>query len=554
VDVIAATLFALLAGAGTALSPCVLPVLPLALSSAATGGRRRPLGIAAGLAAAFAFTTLALAYVLDAFGLPDDVLRVLAIVVMLVFGVALLAPPVAARLEYWLSRVVRTRAVARGDGDGFASGVVLGASLGVLYVPCAGPVLAAVLTVQASQTLTSQRLVTGIAYALGTAAAVLAILTAGRRLLGRLRANAGRLQQAMGVVMVAFALLTATGVDGRFRTAVADNLPGFLVSPTAGIEEKAIGAPRERSGQAPEIEGTQRWLNSDPLTLRSLRGRVVLIDFWTYTCINCIRTLPHLKAWDAAYRDRGLTIIGVHSPEFPFEKDAGNVARAVREQGIRYPVAQDNDFTVWKAYGNQYWPAKYLIDARGRVRYVHFGEGEYEETEDAIRDLLAEAGEQAMPAAAAPVRGERAADGVTTPETYLGAARAEGFTQDPILPGGRDFGALPGDLPQDAFAFGGAWRVQPESAQALARAQIAARFGARRVFLVLGARRPGSAVRVRLDGRPIPDRLAGADVHGGVVRVRAQRLYRLVDLRRAGSHRLTLDLAPGVRAYAFTFG
>jgi cytochrome c biogenesis protein CcdA/thiol-disulfide isomerase/thioredoxin len=554
VDVILATLFALVAGAGTALSPCVLPVLPLALSGAATGGHRRPLGIAVGLAAAFAFTTLALAYVLDALGLPDDVLRVLAIAVMLGFGIALVLPPVAARLEYWSSRVVRAHAVERGDGDGFASGLVLGASLGVLYVPCAGPVLAAVLTVQASQPLTSQRLVTGIAYAIGTAAAVLVILTAGRRLLGRLRANAGRLQQAMGVVMIAFAVLTLSGVDGRFRTAVADHLPGFLVSPTASLEERAVASDRKPLGRAPEIEGTQRWFNSDPLTLRELRGHVVLIDFWTYTCINCIRTLPHLKAWDAAYRDRGLTIIGVHSPEFPFEKDAGNVERAVREQGIRYPVAQDNDFTVWKAYGNRYWPAKYLVDARGRVRYVHFGEGEYDETEDAIRDLLAEAGERSMPAEAAPVRGERAAAGVSTPETYLGSARAQGFTQDPILPGGRDFGPLPSDLPQDAFAFGGAWRVEPESAEALARAQVATRFGARRVFLVLGARERGSAVRVLLDGRPIPDRLAGADVHGGVVRVGEQRLYRLVDLPRAESHRLTLDLAPGVRAYAFTFG
>jgi cytochrome c biogenesis protein CcdA/thiol-disulfide isomerase/thioredoxin len=552
VDVILATLFALVAGAGTALSPCVLPVLPLALSGAATGGRRRPLGIAVGLAAAFAFTTLALAYVLAALGLPDDTLRVLSIVVLLAFGVALLLPPVSARLEYWLSRVVPARAVSRGDGEGFASGVVLGASLGVLYVPCAGPVLAAVLTVQASQPLTSQRLVTGIAYAIGTAAAVLLLLTAGRRLLARLRANAGRLQQAMGVVMVVFAVATLAGADGRFRTAVADHLPGFLVSPTSAIEgsaaaSRALGHSKQPElAPAPEIHGTQRWFNTPgdrPLTLRSLRGRVVLVDFWTYTCINCIRTLPHVKAWDARYRDSGLTIIGVHSPEFPFEKDAGNVARAIREDGIRYPVAQDNDFTVWKAFQNQYWPAKYLIDAKGQIRYVHFGEGDYGQTEAAIRDLLAEARGSRVPAEITHVHAEGASPALSTPETYLGSARAQGWLQDPIMPGGRDFGALPRDLPQDRFAYGGAWKIGAESATALARAQIAVRFGARRVFLVLSSHRPGARVRVFVDGRPTR-----------VVRVREQRLYTLADLPRAGSHLLTLDVDRGVSGYAFTFG
>src|SRR4051812_27057344 len=219
-DVLLATLFALIAGAGTAFSPCVLPVLPLALTGAATGGRRRPIGIAVGLAGSFAFATLALTYILDAFGLPDDLLRDIAIGVLLVFGIALILPPVAARLETWLQRAVPARA-ARTDGDGFGSGVVLGASLGVLYVPCAGPVLAAVLTVQASQPLTGQRLVVGLAYAVGTAAGVLVVLLAGRKVLTRLRSGAGRLQQALGAVMVFFALATLFGADGRFQKVVA---------------------------------------------------------------------------------------------------------------------------------------------------------------------------------------------------------------------------------------------------------------------------------------------------------------------------------------------
>jgi cytochrome c biogenesis protein CcdA/thiol-disulfide isomerase/thioredoxin len=565
-DVLLAALFALLAGAGTAVSPCVLPVLPLALPSAATGGRRRPAGIALGLGASFAFATLALAYVIDALGLPDDLLRTVAVVALLGFGIALVLPPVSARLEAWLSRLTPQRAARRG-GDGFGSGVALGASLGLLYVPCAGPVLAAVLTVQASQELTAQRLVVGLAYAVGTAGAVFVVLTAGRRLLGRLRASTGRLQQALGLLMVAVAVLTLSGADGRFRTAIADDLPGWLVNPTSGIEDSRAasralhtrqdtqGSGLPDAGPAPEIAGTQKWFNTPggrPLTLNGLRGRVVLIDFWTYTCINCLRTLPYVKAWDARYRRDGLTVIGVHTPEFPFERDAGNVARAVEEDGIRYPVAQDNRYTVWNAFQNQYWPAKYLIDARGHVRYAHFGEGGYGRTERAIERLLREAGRDAAPRSARRVRAITPDAGVTTRETYLGAERADGWVQDPIAPGGRDFGALAAAIPQDAFAYGGVWTIDGTSAEAIHAARIGVTFRARRVYLVLGGAH--TDVEVRLDGRPIAARDAGADVHDGVVRVRGQRLYRLVDLPRAGSHRLELRVGHGVRGYAFTFG
>jgi thiol-disulfide isomerase/thioredoxin len=323
----------------------------------------------------------------------------------------------------------------------------------------------------------------------------------------------------------------------------------------AGAAELDQGLDLPRLGYAPDFTQTQSWFNTggDALTMGGLRGDVVLIDFWTYTCINCIRTLPYVTAWDREYRDDGLTIVGVHSPEFPFEKDAGNVADAIEQNAIEYPVVQDNELGTWTAYGNQYWPAKYLIDAEGQVRFVHFGEGEYEQTEQAIRTLLRERGDEEL-GGGAQATAETAAPGVTTPETYLGSARAEGWANGRIRSGTQDFGSAPGSLGANQFAFSGAWEVGAEAATAVRDSAIQADFGAEKVFLVLGS--PGAAreLEVLLDGEPIPDRLAGEDVSGGVARISSQRLYRLIDLPRAGRHRLELRFEPGISGYAFTFG
>jgi cytochrome c biogenesis protein CcdA/thiol-disulfide isomerase/thioredoxin len=571
--------FAFLAGAATALSPCVLPVLPVALSAGVTGGRRRPLGVVVGLALSFAFATVALVYVIDALGLPGDLLRNLAIAVLLGFGLLLLAPPLAARLEAWISRALP--APSARAGDGFFSGLLLGGSLGFVYAPCAGPILAGVITVSASQPFTAGRLGVALSYAVGSAVALYLLMLGGRRLIGRLTPQAGRLQIATGVVMVAVALLMAGDYDTRFQTAIADDLPDFVVNPTKELEEgdrvgeelaglrtqhRGVGTAAASAdfeaealpviGEAPEFTDNQQWFNTPgdrPLTLRRLRGRVVLVDFWTYTCINCIRTFPYLRAWDERYRDRGLTIVGVHTPEFPFEREADNVAEAIERSGLRYPVAQDNEYGTWSAYANQYWPAKYLIDARGRVRYVHFGEGEYEETEAAIRELLAEAGREPGDGFAR-ARVETASRGVTTPESYLGSLRADRFVNGPISPGTRTFALPASGLAPDSLAYEGRWRVDPHGAAAVSGARLHLDFGARRVFLVLGADGRPRRVRVLLDGEPVPDRLAGADVHGGVAAIRRQRLYRLVELPRPGRHVLTLRLDPGVSGYAFTFG
>ena len=572
-------LFALVAGAGTALSPCVLPVLPAVLSAGVTGGPRRPLGVVSGLAISFTFATVALVYVIEALGLPNDLARTIAIVVLAGFGVTLLIPPLSARVEAWISRVVP--GPSRASRDGFGSGLVIGASLGLVYAPCAGPILAGVITVSAAQDFTVGRLAVAFAYSVGSAAVLYVLIRGGRGIADRLAAQRGRVQAAMGVVMVAVAGVMAADLDLKFERAVADDLPSALVSPTShlerssavdediaqlhgghatsegGLQEAAEGARLPVLGQAPEFTGIQRWFNTPggrPLSLSGLRGQVVLVDFWTYTCINCIRTLPYVEAWQRRYHRDGFTVVGVHTPEFPFEKEASNVERAIGDDGLTYPVAQDNDYATWTAYGNQYWPAKYLIDARGRVRFAHFGEGSYEETERAIRGLLVEAGRGSL-GSQAKARAETADPAVTTPESYLGADRADRFANGPIRPGRHRFGAIaPSELPPDKLAYTGSWKVSGSSATAQDHASLALSFQARRVFLVMGSSGGPRQVRVLLDGHPIPDAVAGEDVHGGQAGVSAQRLYRLVDLPLAGRHVLSLQFAPGVAGYAFTFG
>jgi cytochrome c biogenesis protein CcdA/thiol-disulfide isomerase/thioredoxin len=570
-------LFALVAGAGTALSPCVLPILPAVLSAGVTGGRRRPLGVVTGLALSFTFATVGLVYVIDALGLPNGAARDLAIAILLVFGISLLFPPLGDRIEAAASRLAP--GPARFRGDGFGSGLVVGASLGLVYAPCAGPILAGVIVVSAAQDFTAGRLAVAFSYAVGSAIVLYLLLIGGRGLARRLAPVRGRVQMALGAVMVIVAVAMTANLDTRFQTAIASDLPGFLVNPTKDLEQsRAISADLEKVaqhgppivpaseldqpvslqtyGRAPDFTGTQEWFNTpggESLSLGDLRGKVVLIDFWTYTCINCIRTLPYLEAWQQRYGGQGFTVVGVHSPEFPFEKDAGNVQAAIRQNHLTYPVVQDNDLATWDAWGNQYWPADYLVDSQGDVRDAHFGEGGYADTERAIRTLLAEAGHRNL-GAGARAAAQAPSAGTITPETYLGAARARGWVNGVIRPGDQSFGAAPGPLSVNQFAYAGNWGITDEDATSGPGGEIDLQFDARRVFLVLGSPDRARRVQVLLDGRPIPPKLAGSDVRRGFATVQAQRLYRLVDLPAVAEHRLSLIFDPGISGYAFTFG
>ena len=542
------------AGFVTSISPCVLPVLPLLLAGGATGGKRRPYAIIAGLIASFSAFTLGGAWLLDQLGLPKDFLRNLAIALLFLLAATLVFPRVGDLVQRPFYRLAR-----RPQGD-LGGGVLLGASLGLVFVPCAGPVLAVITVAGATQDVGGRTVLLTAAYAVGAAVPMLLIALGGRAAGGMkaLRPHAEWVRRGLGVAFAATALAIALNVDRHFQTAI----PGYTEALQERLEESdratreldrvrgtkspiasegSAGKELPDFGRAPDFAGVTRWLNTPDgraLSLSELRGKVVLVDFWTYSCINCLRTLPHLKAWDRAYRREGLTIVGVHSPEFAFEQEEGNVRSAVGRLGVRYPVALDNDFRTWDAYQNRYWPAKYLIDKRGSVRYAHFGEGAYEETESRIRQLL---GETSLPG---PVRvSDRTPRMTATPETYLGHLRlsSEQFVGGPLSPGrmaGYRFPAPP--LRANQFAFAGQVKVEPERMVAGLGARLRLRFRARSVHLVLGGR---GSVQVLLDGKP-----------RRTVRVRRSDLHTLLSLPQTREGLLELRFTPGVSAYAFTFG
>jgi cytochrome c biogenesis protein CcdA/thiol-disulfide isomerase/thioredoxin len=534
---------AFLAGVITALSPCVLPVLPILLAGGASG--RRPYGIILGLVGSFSVFTVIGASLLSSLGLPQDALRNLAIALLFVLAATLLFPRLAGLAERPLLFLARRRPRTESNG------VVLGLSLGLVFVPCAGPVLAAVTALSATGGGGLETFFVALAYALGAAVPMLAIAVGTRRLaegVGLLRRHAEATRRAAGALLAVAALAIALGVDQRFTTAV----PGYTEALQDRIERTSV-ARRElaklrrvspqppiaadgRTPIAPELQGIAGWVNSQPLSLQALRGRVVLIDFWTYSCINCLRTLPHVKAWDRAYRDDGLTIIGVHSPEFAFERVAENVRTAVRKLGIRYPVALDNDFATWTAYANEYWPAKYLVDRGGRVRYFHFGEGEYDETASMIRRYLGTSADGATPGIV-----DRTPTVQTTPESYLGYARLDRFAGSRVIPGKEATYRFPRRLAPDEIAYAGRVRVEAERLVAGRGARLRLQFTAGSVHLVLGGT---GSVTVLLDGR----RRREIAVSG------EPRLYTLLSLGRLEDGLLELRFTPGLAAYAFTFG
>jgi cytochrome c biogenesis protein CcdA/thiol-disulfide isomerase/thioredoxin len=540
---------AFVAGIVTAISPCVLPVLPIVFAGGASGGRRRPYAVVAGLVVSFTVFTLVATALLSALGLPDDLLRNIAIAVVLIVGLSLLAPQLGTLVERPFRALGRHRP---GDVGG---GFLLGASLGLLFTPCAGPVIAAVAALAATNRFSAESVLVTLAYALGAGIVLLLFALAGQSgsKLPSLRTRAPRVRQGLGAVIAGVAVLMIFGLDLRLATyvpgytrslqrlertsATQRQLDNLLISQHKTLPESQL----RDFGHAPDFKGVDSWINSKPLTLASLRGKVVLVDFWTYSCINCLRTLPYVERWYETYRKAGLVVVGVHTPEFAFEHVRSNVERAVSSLGISYPVALDNGYGTWTAWGNRYWPAKYFVDRSGHVRYAHFGEGEYERIEAVIRTLLAE---KTLPKPVSASIRDQTPNGLITPETYLGSARLERFVGSPVVTGREASYKIPAAVPQNDVAYGGRWTVEQERIVAGNGARLRLAFHARKVFLVLGTKGGNKSVQVRLDGRQIR-----------TVQVPEDRLYTLVELGgKAGDHTLDLSFAPGTEAYAFTFG
>jgi cytochrome c biogenesis protein CcdA/thiol-disulfide isomerase/thioredoxin len=534
------------AGLVTAVSPCVLPVLPILLAGGASGGRRKPFAIVGGLVLSFSVFTLFAAWALDALGLPKDLLRNIAIALLFVIAVSLIVPQIGVLIERPFQRLARAPA---GDLGG---GFLLGLSLGLVFVPCAGPVLAAI-TVQAATLEFGWRTVLlTFAYALGAAVPMLVVAMGGQQFL---RPRAQKVRAALGIVVALATLAIVFDVDTRLQTWLSDYTNALqkpversglakrelrkLTHSGGGVARAANVQPGTGAlpdfGPAPDFLAIQSWINSSPLTIHELRGKVVLVDFWTYSCINCLRTLPHVEAWDRLYRKDGLVIVGVHTPEFAFEHVPSNVRAAVKRLGIHYPVALDNEYGTWTAYQNEYWPAKYLIDRTGHVRFAHFGEGEYDTTERNIRVLL---GEHPGAPAAAKLR-DTTPFGPLTPESYLGYERLARYTGSKLHPDQMAAYELPKTLGQHDLAYGGHWRVEAQRIVAGPGARLLLHFLARKVYLVLGGK---GRVQVLVERKPVK-----------TVAVTEDKLYQLVSgkLRDAT---LELRFTPSVSAYAFTFG
>jgi cytochrome c biogenesis protein CcdA/thiol-disulfide isomerase/thioredoxin len=575
---------AYLGGVLTIVSPCILPVVPFVFARADRPFVRSGLPLLVGMVATFSVVAT-LAAVGGGWAVSANQYgRIVAMVLLACFGIVLLFPTLSDRLTAPLvSLGGRLAQSAEGPGatePGIGSSLVLGAATGLLWAPCAGPVLGLILTGAALQGANLQTSLLLLAYGAGAATSLALAILVGGRVFTAMKRSLGAsewVRRGLGVAVLAGVAVIALGLDTGFLTRLS-------LGGTNAIEQhllarvqpsRATGPAMVRAispagttalpveGPFPSLSGAVRWLNSGPLTTDSLKGKVVVVDFWTYSCINCLRSIPYVRAWADKYARQGLVVVGVHAPEFAFEKDFGNVQKAVTELQIGYPVAVDNNYAIWRAFGNQYWPAHYFIDAQGRIRHHHFGEGEYEESEAVIQQLLAEAGRVTVPGGVVSVQasGAQAASAdadLQSPETYIGYQRAERF----VSPGGqaedKQKTYAGGRLRLNEWAMTGAWTVGSEEATLQQQGgRIVYRFHARDVHLVLGS--PGSAAvrfQVTIDGAA-PGASHGSDVDAnGQGVVTNQRLYQLV--RQHGpvvEHTFEITfLDPGVQAYAFTFG
>jgi cytochrome c biogenesis protein CcdA/thiol-disulfide isomerase/thioredoxin len=568
---------AFVSGLVTILAPCIWPLLPIILSSSVGGGKGKAFGITLGIMASFAFFTLTISSLVMLFHFDPNVLRLLAVVVIGFLGLTLAVPALSLRLEALVSRFTGKLGGRFAERGGFLGGLVTGIALGVVWTPCAGPILATIATLAATSAVNFQIVLVTLVYVLGVGIPLFFFALGGSWFFAKSRfvnKFTGRIQQVFGIIMILTALAIYTNYDKVLQAKLLDVFPSYTnfiikLENTGGVQEQLdILRGRETSrtdtstvpsnlndyGEMPDFAGIEKWLNSEPLRIADLKGKVVLVDFWTYTCINCIRTLPYVTSWYEKYKDKGFVVVGVHTPEFEFEKKTENVQSAISQYKINYPVAQDNNYETWNAYNNRYWPAKYLIDTKGHLRKFHFGEGKYEEMEMAIQELLTEAGNAAQ-ADLSSFEGDKPTR-LQTPETYLGLLRMERFgsREDPAI--GSKVYTTSGSLPRHYFAYQGRWSIQNEYSKASQGAVLEINFFANKVYLVTTPDGQMGRIRVFLDGKAVGENNQGADVENGTVEVGKSNLFNLIDLGgNPSEHILRLEFeTDGVQVYAFTFG
>jgi cytochrome c biogenesis protein CcdA/thiol-disulfide isomerase/thioredoxin len=556
-------LIGLVGGILTGVSPCVLPVLPVVLlggGSATTEGeqaRRRPYVVVLGLTLSFAVFTLFGTLILASLNLPGDTIRWLGLATLVLVGLGLLVPPLGHLVERPFSRLPQ-RALDL-DRNGF----LLGVALGAVFVPCAGPVLAAITVAGATGHIGLHTIGLTLGFAVGTAIPLLAFALAGRGMSTRIRSfrsHQGVVRAVSGVVMIALAVALTFNLSDviqrhvpNYTSALGTSAEKGATTITSGGSSKALRACQEAAyygstnvgdcGQAPEFAGIQQWFNTPdgkPLTMASLRGKVVLVDFWAYSCINCQRELPHVEAWAKNYASDGLEVVGVHTPEYAFEHVPSNVAAGVHRLGLTFPVALDNSYDTWNAYDNQSWPAAYLIDADGQIRHLSIGEGSYPQEEQEIRQLLVAAHPGLSLPAPTEVPDTTPQDPDQSPETYLGSEREQRYAGNGRYADGRHRFTAPADIVTSSFALSGTWTIGKESIASGPGAAITYSFHASKVYLDVGGT---GRLTVSGDGATKTFHVSGAP-----------DIYTVASSTTPGNGTITIRLTPGLQAYSFTFG
>ncbi len=561
---------AFVAGMLTVLAPCVLALLPIIIGGSVTGSvadKKRPIIIAISLAASLITFTLLLKATTLFINIPPSAITAFSGGIIVALGIITLFPSLYAK---FIGRFGIEHGAQSLLGKGFknknsiAGPIIIGAALGPVFSSCSpvyAYILATVLPVNFGVAM-----IYIVAYVVGLSAVLLLIGYYGQRFVGKIKFASdpkGWFQRAIAILFIIVGLMIMTGYDKKFQTWISEHTPfnfdalSSKLIPTNDAQKidtsKILNVTPSK---APEFVGLQGWINSDPQTIASLKGKVVLVDFWTYSCINCIRNNPYLIKWYEKYKDQGFVVIGVHAPEFAFEKVRANVETNVKAQNITYPVALDNDFSTWNAYGNQYWPAGYLIDAEGNIRRIHYGEGEYKESEEAIRALLQEKGAKLDDSMAVtkdtgpPITSEQ------TAETYLGSKKASNFNGSTGLAKAPTQNFTIQDVKPNYWSLGGTWQTDTEKITARGNSTIRFNVNAKNVYVVASSPDGNKDLTLRLDGKPISSTgNAGEDVVNSKVTVGEAKLYRLVKFPKLtmGST-LEMDVPEGVELNVFTFG